>query len=466
MTRDFQRLLLQYLFQVREGKQFVELLEPEIFDEHKHQVVFQLLSHYLTKYKIQPSKANFVEYLSRSLKKQKQVVKDEVRLELEKEARLLFDPFNSDTGMIRDTIIEEAQRKMIKNLFREEAVNVKNADSDLLDSIYAKMGKITNLKKQYEDGLSKQGGFLIKDFKRGKIDIVKGNPTYLDGLNALTAAKGFYAPQLIIFMGGPKSFKTGTLLNIAIEYVRDGYKVFYADMENGINSIKARVYQDLLGVTRDALNSKDTQKILQQVVGRFKNMGGDMYMDYFPANATTVDDIHRRLEELKDEHGWIPDIICWDYPDLMVPIDRTVREKRLKIQAVYHDIIRLNNEWGVFSMGLSQVNKDAVNKEVIDMTGFAEDFGKAANCHAAFALCATPVEQAAGIRRILPVVQREGVAYNRKNYCVVKLDEAKMKLDEITIEEGLKLVSKVQMPEKKKARRKGELDLSKLDGDS
>jgi len=169
---------------------------------------------------------------------------------------------------------------------------------------------------------------------------------------------------------------------------------------------------------------------------------------------------------LKDEHGWIPDIICWDYPDLMVPIDRTVREKRLKIQAVYHDIIRLNNEWGVFSMGLSQVNKDAVNKEVIDMTGFAEDFGKAANCHAAFALCATPVEQAAGIRRILPVVQREGVAYNRKNYCVVKLDEAKMKLDEITIEEGLKLVSKVQMPEKKKARRKGELDLSKLDGDS
>lgn len=111
--------------------------------------------------------------------------------------------------------------------------------------------------------------------------------------------------------------------------------------------------------------------------------------------------MNTELERLRDERGWVPDVILWDYPDLFEPTDKSIKDKRLKIQAVYFEIINLNHKWGCFSMGLSQISRNAVNKAVINMKDFAEDFGKAANCHAAFAICRTEEEMEAGTARLI-----------------------------------------------------------------
>lgn len=69
------------------------------------------------------------------------------------------------------------------------------------------------------------------------------------------------------------------------------------------------------------------------------------------------------------------------------------------------------------------------------MTNFSEDFGKAANCHAAFALCRTPYEKEAGVMRIVPVLQRDGVAQHSNYSCFVDVDEARMTVKEIKYDE-------------------------------
>jgi len=253
----------------------------------------------------------------------------------------------------------------------------------------------------------------------------------------MTAAGGFYPPQLIIFMGAPKSFKTGTLLSVAIELVRDGKKVYYVDAENGQRSIYNRFRQGVLDCELRDVDSPENVALYDQMISRWKTMGGDFAFNFYPGHSFCADDVEADLDTLKDEHGWEPDVICWDYPDIQLPNDKDkAKDKRIGIQHVYFDIIRVNERRSTFSIALSQVGKAAVNKVIIDMKDFAEDFGKAANAHAAFAICRTETEMRRGLARIVPVVQREGVQYNGSNMCMVRINEARMQVVELSPEEA------------------------------
>jgi predicted solute-binding protein len=102
----------------------------------------------------------------------------------------------------------------------------------------------------------------------------------------------------------------------------------------------------------------------------------------------------------------------------------------------------MNKELNTFTIVPSQVNRAAIGKKTFDVKDLAEDFAKAMNANAIFAICATPEEEEQGIRRIIPVSQREGVRYQGgKHICIVKIDEAKMLVQEVDSEEYLKNVT-------------------------
>ena len=172
-------------------------------------------------------------------------------------------------------------------------------------------------------------------------------------------------------------------------------------------------------------------------------MGGDVFIDTYPAYSKSIADVDARLTYLKEKHNWIPDMIVYDTIDKFSPSNAAdqKRDLRIKIQLVYDEAINLNKKWGTFSFAPSQVNRQAIGKKVFDIKDLAEDFGKAMNCHGVFAICATNDEIATGIRRIVPVAQREGVAYKGTNYCVVKVDEKIMSVEEVDKEQYLENVS-------------------------
>lgn len=421
MTIDFQDNVLRFCLKTKHGKRFITLLDDTCFDLADRKFIYSLVITYLEKYQTMPTRINLIEFFTIEVRKMPGVTAEAKNIIMASINILFQDNFVTDTVIIRDEIIRFSQRKQSKNVFLTKSDKVATGDDAFFDSLLKDFGKIVNLGKDH-DIEANRGKFLFKDYNGFKFTMKEAHPTFLSALNKMTSSGGFKTPELIIIMSQPKGFKTGVCINLAMEYARSGLKGYYVDCENGKEAIEARCYQQMAQSTKRDLMRDEDEAVLGEMVKRYGVMGGDLKIDFYPAYTQDCNDVDANLQFYFDEYGYIPDFIIWDYPDLLVPIDKSIKEKRLKIQAVYHDIIRLHNKWGVFGIAISQVSKGAVNKEFIDMTDFAEDFGKAANAHAAFAICRTVEEVEAGTGRIIPVMQREGSTFTGTEICYLKIE--------------------------------------------
>lgn len=436
MTLEFQSAILQYLVQSKDGLTYIDDLSDDIFDLLEHKLCLQLLRKYKKLYNSLPAKTSAIQYVEEEIKGTNDL-SPQVAKDLREVMEDIFYPLEEgDKLKLQDSIILEVQSKNIDSTFMSFAEGKLSPTQVLL-----KMNKLGGMVKSagYEE--HKDGGFLVEDRNKHFDEQTEGHPTFLHDLNALTAAGGFYSPQLIIFMSAPKNFKTGLLIKMAVEYVRCGYKVYYADGENGARSIRNRVKQCVMECSYQELYDEGIQEELNIVLERLgRMMGGDLYIDSYPAGLKSIGvDVRNRLAYLKDKHNWEPDIIIYDSIDHFIPSSEADkrRDTRIKIQLVYHEAINLNRELNTFAFAPSQVNREAVTKKTFDMKDISEDFGKFFNAHSIWALCGSPEELEQGIRRIIPVAQREGKAYKGVNFCMVKIDEERGKVEEIDKESYL-----------------------------
>lgn len=435
MTTDYQMSLLCYLVQFPDGVSYIDDLNEELFDLLEFKLTLQTLKKYHKLYGTLPGKVSAQQFLEEQITETSDLSSDVAR-DLREVFEDLYYPLPiNDKLKLQDTLILEVQQKNIETSFMDFA-----AGKLSVNQVFTKINKLSSLVKTAGYDTHADGGFLVADREKHYDEQVQGHPTFINDLNALTAAKGFYSPQLIVFMSGPKSFKTGLLINLAGEYARDGYKVYYADGENGARSIRNRTKQFLMECTYEELYDPAIQEELNDVLYRFgKYRGGDMFIDSYPAGTKSIGDVRNRLAYLREEFSWVPDIIFYDSIDHFIPTNAAdqKRDTRIKIQLVYHEAINLNRELKTFAVAPSQVNRDALSKKTFDMKDLSEDFGKAMNAHAIFAICGTPQEIEEGIRRIVPVAQREGVAFKGKNFCCVHIDEERMQVTEMEKDEYL-----------------------------
>lgn len=444
MTLEFQSELLKFLVQDKAGKKYISFLDSSIFDIAENGIAFDVIQGFFKKYNNRPSKSDILEFFAIQTKETTANIPKEAYNLIENSLKEAFNTYNGNNDFIKERITETYQLKLMKDLFADKMLDLKDGTNDVVLEIYKSAKKIKNLSNQDEEEENNKGTFALSEFRIGHRNEIEVTPTHYDSLNRLTSKGGFYSPQLIVLMGAPKAFKTGTALNVAMGLVRSGKKVYYVDCENGEERIKDRFYQAMLEATWEEYDSGRLDSTLSEMVKKFSIMGGDFRSDYYPAHTKSIADVEDNLQAIEEECGWTPDVIVYDYLDLMMAEDYKIKDKRLIIQAVYHDAIRLQKRRNIFGISLSQVNKEAVNKPVIDMTGFAEDFGKAANCHAAFALCRTEDEKEAKVMRIVPVVQRDGVSQAGGNACFVEVDEGSMRVSEIDRVEWKSRVSEVQ----------------------
>lgn len=438
MTIDFQQSLLSYLVQFPDGVTYINDLDDDLFDLIEYKLTLQILKKYHKLYGTLPGKISAQQYLEEQISDTPDLSKEIARDLREVFEDLYFPIQPNDRLKIQDTLILEIQQRQIETSFMDFASGRLS-----VNQVFTKMNKLSSLVKTAGFDTHVDGGFLVADREKHYDEQVQGKPTFLNELNNLTAARGFYSPQLVIIMSGPKSFKTGTLINLAVEYARGGEKVYYADGENGSRSIRNRTKQCIMNCTYEELYDPNIQEELNEVLYRFGlYMGGDIFIDSYPAGTKSISDVRNRLAYLREEYNWVPDIIIYDSIDHFIPSNSADRgrDTRIKIQLVYHEAINLNRELNVFAIAPSQVNRDALSKKVFDMKDLSEDFGKAMNSHAIFAICGTADEIETGIRRIVPVAQREGVAYKGKNQCYIQIDEERMQISEVERDKYLEMV--------------------------
>lgn len=454
MTVAFQRKVVQFLT-LPGNRQYVGLLDVDCFDTEELRTAFEVIRAYVADYKAVPDEVSAVEYLHGEMTRHQ--VDPDTRARMASYLETLYDTAPKDGAeLVKSRILDYAARKRGAEALRAALVRLGEDGAGLaaFKREADKINKLAKLDSQMIEAGERSSGFLLEDHFRRINDVKMGEPTFIKGLNRLMAAGGLRSPELAIIIASPKGFKTGTCLNFAVEYMREGKKVYYVDTENGWSAIKARAMQTILKCELKDLFKRVNIDRYARIVPRMAKMGGDMVIDYYDGGETTVADVEANLAVLKTQFNWVPDLIIWDYPDHLLP-SRRVKEEHKAMSVVYADIINLNNRLGCFSIGISQVGRGAVDKPVFSMADIAGDFGKIMGCHAAFAICRTDTEVEAGIARMVPVVQRAGARYKHGNVVTLEMKEEIMHVAEITPEEAalrLAAVPQREDPNNKKKR--------------
>jgi KaiC/GvpD/RAD55 family RecA-like ATPase len=246
----------------------------------------------------------------------------------------------------------------------------------------------------------------------------------------MTSAGGFYSPQLIIFLGGPKTFKTGLLINLATEYALDGLNVFYADFENGADELLVRFQQCLCECTEDDLEKEEFRKMYKSRKKAIKTAGGGIYLRSFYARVDSMKSVEKEIDLLIKAEEFIPDVIFIDYLDIVGTSDPYVHERRLIIQDNYLRAVSLNKKYDCFTFSISRVKQSGFDKTKLGVGDMGEDSEKVYNAHAVFSYVRDENDRRANMARISSLVQRKGESYGRDD-CWVEIDESRQSMWEV-----------------------------------
>lgn len=450
MTSSFQDALLKFLFQYKEAKAFKDYLDDSLFDVPQAKFLYSVWEDYVTRYNNIPVKAAFIEFTDKELKRSKQVLKEDKHTEVRNSIAQAYTPSELDIEFTADVIIEFARRKGIRNVFTTKADKIKHASVDDLDAIGQEVNRVLRIGRDSVDDVKRRGGRMVKDYSNQSDELLSvGHPTFLRSINSMTSAGGFYPPQGILLAGGPKAFKTGILLKLAVEYARSGLNVFIADAENGLASIKTRLKQTWLECERQEVPSlKPELAHIMKLVGRY---GGEIVPHAFSSGQSTLADVEAELQRLDTEENWRPNVIIYCMLQLFQSTNKKLFKETEVIQDVYKHAKRINTKYNTFYFTEGKLSKSSIGMWAPKPEHIGKDFDQAFNADSTWVLCRTEDEVKAGTARIIPMFQREGVTYNGSAFttCAVKITEAIHSIEELDSESYLELHEEQQQAKSK-----------------
>jgi len=446
LTVQFQEALIKYLFQHKEARAYKDYLDEGLFDIPMDKAVYSAWAEYVTQRNSIPTKAAFIEFVDRDVKRSKQGIKPEKYNELLNAIAKAYTLAELDIDFTQDLIIEYAIRKGMRNVFTSQADKIKRATVDDLKAIGQEVYRVLRTGADNAADIKARGGFMLRDWDKNTTDDVmaKGHPTFLKSINRMMNTKGFHPPQNILLLGGPKAFKTGVLLKLGVEYCRSGLNVFVADLENGLASIKLRIKQTWLECEMHEVAQLKPE--LKQVLSTVQRYGGEIVPHYFPAGASTLGDVEAELDRLAEEEGWVPNVIIYCMLQLFSSTNKKLFKETEIIQDVYKHAKRINNKYNCFSITEGKLNKSSLGKWAPKGEDIGKDFDQAYNTDVTFVLARTEDEVKAKTARLLPLFNREGVQYTGDAFstCAIRIDEATHTIEEMDAEAYLELHAEMQ----------------------
>lgn len=426
MNIDFQQNMLQALIQLPRVKRHIETIDGKVFSNPSDRFIFSALQQYTEKYNSQPDCANLLEYVDVELasKKVDQSTMDVIR----NNVKGYYKPIEFDTDFVCDRIIAESQKQMSIHLVRDFSKRLDTPDDMVYDDMLEMITRIAKLDEMVDFNPPLDYTQVFEDVA---LNQSIGTECFINGINTQKAAHGFLSPELVVILKGPKAFGTGLLINFAYNFWVNGLNVFYVDMENGETQIINRITQRIAEITRDELMSGGFAPDIKNTVEYLNTHGaGKLYVKKFNARSDRMYAIENAIDYLKETTGFVPDVIIYDYIDLL---DAPPRDRHHIIQHNYHAAINLNKKYGCFAFTISKSKQSAFDKAQFDLTDFGDDSEKIYNCHSAFGLSRDDVESYAGLARIYPIVQREGISLGQEKWHPVylKMDMERQKVIEL-----------------------------------
>jgi hypothetical protein len=430
MIKSFQLECLKVLARESWALRLIDDIDGKaMFDFSDYHATFELLKGYKAKYNSEATRPGLLQFLDDT--NQHKPINPKSYLSISNTVKTVFTAeVEANEAQVREKLIQYAQRKMSKDVLKEFTPRLEEG-TEIYKEIITGLNRVLDLERVEEKektGLG-GGGLIAGHDSRDFSDVIlSGKQTKYKGLNRLLNIGGFEAPELQVFVAKEKFGKTAVMLDWAIWYMACGYKMYYADFENGKKPLMMRLYQTLMQVEEVKTLLPENRRLMNEMIRWHGMRGGEIELESFSAHVSTVADIDTHQHIIQKETGIEFDGNCYDYADLIAAIDPNKRViKRHNIQAVYHDLINMQKARNQFGITITQIKNEAHGKKFYIEGDVEEDKAKSKNCHGMYGMPQTKTEELAGVFRIHPVAVRRGkpfgLVYCRKNLAIGRIEE-------------------------------------------
>ena len=222
-----------------------------------------------------------------------------------------------------------------------------------------------------------QGIFYFSDVhERIKRRIMKPDvlPSLIPEVDSVLFDGGFGRREIAVFLGLPSSGKSFALSHMAKVGVIQKKKVVFYTLEMSSDRVMARFDASFSGVDTRELR-ENQQKVSRQLERHHTMFGDSLVVKEFPAGIASVSTLRAHLSSLRMS-GFIPDVVCVDYINLLAPSSDT--ESRYEgLGQTYVDLIGLAKENDLWMFTAAQSNRSGFDADLITMATIAESFSGA-----------------------------------------------------------------------------------------
>lgn len=408
---DYQLDLLKFILTDRNGYTALDLVDPGYFSVLDHAIICDALKKFRKKHKKIPGPTILKEELLALFKTRDYVntLSNSEKEDILSLAGILYNPVR-DGDIMLEKAAKWASYVELKHTL-ESADLLDFSSHDLLSNKILKAINLRNVSKHHS------GTYLLADIKDRQFNRQDLNPVFptpIRQINDLTNAGGYVRGSIIVILDKPKKAKTTTLTNIARGYIKMKLKVFFADIENGEDELSLRFEQQMAALSKKAILSGEHDKSVQRILGKYRRLGGEIYIKRFPAGSTT-NDIQLEMDRVYQENGFKAEILIVDYAALLNSLSKKEDDVG-RISDVFLNLANLGLKNDLIHIWTPHhVKREAEKREA---TKYAEnDIAKCIDImrhvQAVYGLNRTDIELNEGILRMELVVQRDGKPFGR-----------------------------------------------------
>ena len=282
------------------------------------------------------------------------------------ETRLSFSFLNENLDRMRSVTRDLAEGRTSDSKIVEEA-------SELISNLHTQLTK-TKTASNIEDNTI---NFASRDESEGTIERYVDKhrspenklKTGFKGLNQMLNG-GLQEGRLYIFLGTPKSFKSGTLLNVALSVAQHNEiselksrnrkpVVLYYSMENDSIETLDRIffYYFGMGIAESNLSRSEITEAIYQATNFDTGIG--IIVKYAPSNSVDTDHLYDTMDELRED-GFETILLVQDYLRRIRPKRQSI-ENRLILGHVADELSIIAKTENIPVISASQLNREATN---------------------------------------------------------------------------------------------------------
>jgi replicative DNA helicase len=378
-------LELRILSVIRNKKSYYKyntFLKQEFFQSEPTRQLFSLIEEYYEESKKTEDK------LSRSDLKvivHKNIRNEDLKKDTLRAIKKMSKLRVKDNIIFEEAIKDFAKRNLVKKAILSGLEILESPKADFTE-IQEHLDKAINISVNIDEGCCQ---YFEAPENRLRLDtresvISSGIPS-LDG----ALGGGFGPGELIVILAPPERGKTLTLINFAAAALYQGKKVGYLTLEISARKVARRFDLRISGRTFEGLKKEPSR--IKTPLAFLRKTGCDLIIKDYSAEDPTIQDLKSFIINYQNRSKGNFDILCVDYADLIKP-SKTFKTERFGIKEVYTNLRRLANEFHLPIVTASQANRKAMDKKILSMEDFAEDFGKAAVADVVISICQSPEE--------------------------------------------------------------------------